>query len=119
MSMDFSILIANLFSLTKVYGLSICLDKMIFVQDNIRFVLDKMILSSIKIFFVQDKNSIHGLKIIYALGTLVSSHGQNFCLRQKIFCPRQNHFVLYKYDFVPDKKYFVQADGQGISLYKN
>ena len=36
---------------------------------------------------------------------------------QKIFCPGQNYSVLYKSDFVPDKKYFVWADGQGISKY--
>ena len=77
------------------------------------FVLDKMMLSR-QIFFVQDKNFVHGLKIIFAFGKLVSCHGQNFCLGQKIFCPGQNYFVLCKSDFVPDKKYFVQADGQGI-----
>ena len=37
-------------------------------------------------------------------------------LDKKIFCPGQNYFVLYKYDFVQDKKYFVRADGQGISI---
>ena len=38
-----------------------------------------------------------------------------FVLDKKIFCPRQNYFVFDKYDFVSDKKYFVWADGQGIS----
>ena len=57
------------------------------------------------------------------------------CLGQKIFCPGrctgqkqksflscgqnfchgQNYFALDKSDFVQDKKYFVRADGQGIS----
>ena len=47
-------------------------------------------------------------------GKLLFSHGQNFCPGQEIFFPRQNHSVYDKSDFVPDKKYFVQADGQGI-----
>ena len=67
-----------------------------------------------KIFFVHDKNFVHSLKIIFALGKLISSHGQNFCPGQKIFCPRQNYFVQDKSDFVLDEKHFVQANGQGI-----
>ena len=36
--------------------------------------------------FVHDKNFAHSLKIIFALRKLLSSHGQNFCPGQKIFC---------------------------------
>ena len=43
-----------------------------------------------KIFFVHDKNFVHSLEIIFALRKLVSSHGQNFCPGQKIFCHGQN-----------------------------
>ena len=63
---------------------------------------------------MQDKNFVHGLKIIFAFGKLVSCHGQNFCLGQKIFFSGQNYFVKDKSDFVPDKNIFVREDGQGI-----
>ena len=32
----------------------------------------------------------------------------------QIFWPWHNYLILDKSDFVPDKQYFVQADGQGI-----
>ena len=40
-----------------------------------------------------------------------------FCLGQKAFCQGQYFFVLDKIDFVWDKKYFVRADGMGISWF--
>jgi len=57
---------------------------------------------------IKTKYYVHGLKIIFVLGKLVSSNGQNFC-------PVENYFVLDKFDFVPDKKCIVWADGQGTS----
>ena len=43
------------------------------------------------------------------------SHGQNILSKTKSFCHGQYFFVWDKIDFVWDKKYFVPAEGTGIS----
>ena len=84
-------------------ALSICSNKIIFVQDKMKIVLDKII-------FVQVKNFCPKLESHFSYN---SSLMMNFLSMYKMFCSGDN------FDFVQDKNHFVWTDGLGIDNYFN
>ena len=82
--------------LKKAYALSICSDKIIFVQDKMKIVLDKII-------FVQDKKFCPKLKSHFSYN---SSLMMNFLSMYKIFCSGQKIFCLRQFWFCPGQKSF-------------
>ena len=77
-------------------ALSICSDKIIFVQDKMKIVLDKII-------FVQDKKFCPKLKSHFSYN---SSLMMNFLSMYKIFCSGQKIFCLRQFWFCPGQKSF-------------
>ena len=80
----------------QAYALSICSDKIIFVQDKMKIVLDKII-------FVQDKKFCPKLKSHFSYN---SSLMMNFLSMYKIFCSGQKIFCLRQFWFCPGQKSF-------------